>query len=696
VNDGLYCLAAGRFGHSDTFSALTAAARIGIDIGGTFTDVVYGDGSGDVRHAKVLTTPDDVARGILEGLDKADADPGRLELFLHGTTVALNAFLERKTPTVGLITTSGFRDVLEIMRTNRPDMYDLQQAKPEPLVPRRLRRELSARCAYDGSELVPVDPAEVRAIAREFAEAGVAAVAVCLLHSYADPAHERAVRELLQAEAPELFVSLSSDLSREWREFERTSTTVVNAATAPIMAAYLERLERELDARGFGGELLIMQSSGGVMPARDARVRAAATLMSGPVGGVVGAEAIGNGLGGETNLITLDIGGTSADVAILDRGRPVHAQLAELERWPILMPMVDIRSIGAGGGSIARVDAHGGLSVGPESAGASPGPACYGRGGTLATVTDANLVLGRIDGARFLDGALPLNAEAAARAVERDVGVPFGMTVEEAAEGIVTVLNSNMSRLLRDVLVERGFDPREFTLLAFGGGGALHACALADEADLARVVVPPNPGTLSAYGIYSSDIRHDHQAMYLRAAAELRDGQLEEAYDGLVRDAVARVEGGDGRSTTVARAAELRYAGQEYTLRIDGSGGVADCTGRFHDEHERLYGFARRDTPAELVKLMVSVVVSTSRRGDVPGRRAGDGAAGGARTRTIWEGRQAHEAPVYERVDLAPGSLLAGPCVVEEPGATTFVGSGWHGRVDEPLNLVLTRAETEA
>jgi len=664
--------------------------RIGIDIGGTFTDVVYGDGEGHVRHVKTLTTHDDITSGILTGLEMAGADIAGLRFFLHGTTVALNALLEGKTPPVGLITTAGFRDVLEIMRTNRPAMYDLQQEKPAPMVARRFRREISARTDATGSELAPVDASEVRAIADDFAAAGIQTVAVCLLHSYASAEHEHQVRAVLAEHRPELAVSVSSDLTREWREFERTSTTVINAATGPILSTYLGRLEALLADRGFGADLLIMQSSSGVMSADEARVRSAATLMSGPAGGVVGAEAVARSLGSDTSLVTLDIGGTSADVAIIDRGNAVHTLQTELGRWPVLMPMVDIQSIGAGGGSIARVDAHGGLHVGPESAGAAPGPACYGRGGVRATVTDANLVLGRIDGSGFLGGEFPLDVERARAAIRTDVAEPLGLTIEEAADGIITIIDSHMSRLLREVLVQRGYDPRAFALLAYGGGGALHACSVGREAGVRRVVVPPHPGTLSAYGIYRSDVRQDRQAMFVRAAIDVEPVELDGAFGALEAEARSAVHLGDGYRRDSIRTAALRYAGQEYTLDVDGDGcaDAAEYVARFHAEHERLYGFARREVPVEFVKLALSHVARTGGDGrrDVP--TAPDGYRG-ARSRTIWSDRRWVEIDAVERRDLSAGDELIGPCAIDEPGATTFVPPGWRALLDGEANLVV-------
>jgi len=650
------------------------STRLAVDVGGTFTDVVATGPDGATLHEKVPTTPGDVTRGILDGLERVGADPALLDRLLHGTTVALNAVLEGATAPVGLITTRGFRDVLEIRRTSRPDMYDLQQEAPVPLVPRRHRFEIGARMGPGGEELAPVDVDEVRAIAARLREAGIGSVAVCLINAYADTRHERAVGALLADAAPGLLVSLSTDLAREWREFERTSTAVVNAATLPVLGGYLDRLQSGLAERRFAGELMIMQSSGGVMSAESARTRPAATLMSGPVGGVVGARAIAEALGG-ADLVTVDIGGTSADVAVLDRGLPVQAAVGGFGRWPILMPMVDIRSVGAGGGSLARVDAHGALLVGPESAAAVPGPACYGRGGTRPTVTDANVVLGRIAPEGLMRGRLALDVEAAARAIATHVAEPLGLGVGPAAEGILRVMNSNTARLLREVLTEGGHDPRRFSLLAFGGGGGLHACALAEEAGLAGAIVPPHPGTMSALGILGAGVRHDRSAMFLRPVTDVSDGDLEQAFAALLGELRAD---SPLREAVAVLSADLRYVGQGHTLPV-GAGpapSAAAMAEEFHREHRRLFGVSRPDAPTELVRLSAALIEPAP----APARHApGDGPAG---ERT---------GGAHARAELAVGAIVHGPSRIEEDGATTWVADGWTARIDAHANIVLER-----
>ncbi len=663
--------------------------RLAIDIGGTFTDVVYPDADGRPCTLKVSTTPEDITIGILEGARRAEVALDDLDSFVHGTTIALNALLERKTPAVGLITTRGFRDVLEIMRTNRPDMYDLQQLKPRPLVPRRFRREIDARMTFTGEELRGVDDEQVRRIAREFAEEGIRSIAVCLLHSYADPAHEKEVERIIRADQPELTVSLSSDVSRVWREFERTSTTVSNAATKPIVANYLAKLESDLAGGGFGGRVLIMQSNGGVMSASEARKRPVATLMSGPVGGVTGALEVTRPLDSEASVVTFDMGGTSADVAIIDRGEAVSRTVGHIDRWPIMVPMVDIESVGAGGGSIATVDALGGLAVGPESAGADPGPACYGRGGTDATVTDANLVLGRIDPQAFLGGALELDVEAASRAVRENVARPYDMSVEQAAEGIVTLVNSNMTRLLWEVMIGRGYDPRDFKLLAFGGAGPLHACDLARSLGIGEVLVPSEPGAFSALGILGADVRHDFGRM-LVGVADLDGPAVESAYADLEREGRARIvdEHPAAPRIDLLRSAELRYVGQDHLLSVElGSNGdtaadpLAEAREAFHVKHHRLYGFRRDDVPVDLVRIQVSAIA----RGDnarAMAPPAGDEAVESV-ARQLYVNEAWEDAHFHERSALVVGHEVAGPCVIKEPGSTTYVPPGFDARVDQ-------------
>jgi N-methylhydantoinase A len=660
------------------------AGQLAIDIGGTFTDVVYSDDEGRTHTLKVSTTTEDITIGILNGVRRAELDLTQLESFVHGTTIALNALLEGKNPPVGLITTRGFRDVLEIMRTARPDMYNLQQVKPTPLVPRRNRREISARMVATGDELRPVLAEEVLEIVRDFAAQGISSIAVCLMHGYANPDHELRVQEIIAAELPDAYVSLSSDLSRLWREFERTSTTVSNAAAKPLVAKYMESLEDQLAGGGFAGQVLIMQSNGGVMSGVEARHRPVATLMSGPIGGVTGALDIARLLGPDTNLVTLDIGGTSADVAIIDRGEAVSRAVGHIERWPIMVPMIAIESIGAGGGSIARADEFGALTVGPESAGANPGPACYGRGGDHATVTDANVVLGRINPSYFLGGALDLDVDASHRVVDENVAEPLGMDVEQAAEGVITVINSNMRRLLWEMMIGQGYDPRGFKLLAFGGAGPLHACQLAQALGIGEVIIPREPGTFSALGILGADVRHDLERMVV-STAHLGDGGVGEAYAELEAEGRERIEAQHAGYERIdfIRTAELRYVGQDHPLSVELEGDEDSPLTRaeelFQEKHERLYGFRRHDIPVELFRLQVSAV---ARREHPVNHVPSNGASAAPDARRLWASGGWQDAACYQRDGLTVDAVIVGPCVIEEPGSTTYIPAGFTARAD--------------
>ncbi len=673
-------------------------SKLAIDIGGTFTDVVFRDPSGAVTTAKVPTTPHRIAEGILAGMERAGAVPSAVDVFVHGTTIAINALLEGKTAPTALVTTAGFRDVLEIMRTNRAHMYDLLQEKPTPLVPRRLRLEVSARMRHDGTVLRELEPQDLRQIADTLRDADVASVAVCLLHAYANPRHEHEVGAALGKLLPGVAVSLSSDLTREWREFERTSTTVVNAATMPVMAEYLADLSDELSRARFAGRLLIMQSNGGVTAASDARARPVASLMSGPAGAVAGAVALARVGGPTANLVTLDIGGTSADVAVVDRGEPTVRADAEIEGWPISVPSIDIATIGAGGGSLARVDAFGALSVGPESAGAAPGPACYGRGGTEATVTDAHVVLGRIAPRQVLGGAITVDGEAARRAVTASVATPLSMSVEEAAAGIVTVVNSNMTRVLWEMIIGRGRDPRDFTLLALGGGGGLHACELADGLGVSRVMVPRDPGAFSAHGMLSATSRHDF-TQTIGAGIASDPGSIEAAFASLVQLAHARRaehETGD-QNVELQRMVELRYRGQRRGIPVEispdlrGHAMIESARAAFEREHESLFGFRRAGRPIEIVRLQLTMIGAPS-AADPVALQPGPSSPPDVTHRAVQDGGTRHNAAVYHRDQLPVSFAADGPCVVEEMTATTYVPPGWGLRVLADGTLQLSKS----
>ncbi len=669
------------------------AARVAVDIGGTFTDLVTLDEeTGAVGVAKTSTTPGRYEDGVMEAIGQDELELDGVSFLAHGTTVIINALTERTGARTTLITTRGFRDVLEIQKANRPDLYNLLYSKPEPFVRRRLRLEVTERVSYKGEVLVALDEGDVRWAAAEAQRLGAESVAICFLHSYANSAHERRAVEIVREEWPEVPVASSHELSSEWREYDRSSTVVLDAYVKPVASRYLAALAERLEGSGIPGSArYAMQSNGGLTRFEVAAEAPIHLVESGPVGGVIGAAAIG-GLLGELNLITLDIGGTTAKSSLVERGHVRVAGEYHIERtptfagYPIKVPVADIVEIGAGGGSIAWIDPAGSLRVGPRSAGAEPGPACYGRGGTEPTVTDANVVAGRINPDYFLGGRIALEVDAARRALE-PVADTLGVDVEAAALGVIRIANANMIHLLKLVSVRRGRDPREFAIVAFGGGGSMHACALARELQVPRVIVPPLPGHFSAWGMLCSDVRHDAVQTRLVRADHLAPEELAEMWTGLEERLAATfaAEGLAREQVTFAPSADMRYAGQEHTVNVpvpDG-GGIEAIAARFHDLHEQLYTF-RLVSPIEFVNFRLTG------RGAVPKpdlpriEPSGDVTAAlkGARAVDFDElGR--HEARIYERAELGAGAVVEGPAIVEEPAASTVVFPGQSLRVDE-------------
>jgi N-methylhydantoinase A len=681
------------------------STRAAVDIGGTFTDLVYLDGvTSEVGLGKASTTPARFEDAVMAVLDESDV--GEVAFLAHGTTVVINALTERKGAPTALITTRGFRDVLEITRANRPDLYNLLYAKPRPFVPRRLRLESTERVTYKGEVVAPLDENDVRAAVAEARRQGAEAVAICFLHSYANPEHERRAAEIVHEEWPEAAVTASHELVNEWREYDRTSTTVLDAYVKPTTARYFGALAGRLEAAGVAREAqYAMQSNGGISRFELAGRTPINIVESGPVGGVIGAAALG-GLLGEENLISLDIGGTTAKSSLVERGAVRVTSEYFVERtpvfagFPIRVPVVDIVEIGAGGGSIAWLDPAGALRVGPQSAGAEPGPACYGRGGTDATVTDANLVAGRINPDYFLGGRLPVDVERA-RAALAPIAAALDVSVEDAALGVIRLANANMIHLLKLVSVRRGRDPRDFAIVACGGGGSMHACALARELRVPRVIVPNFPAHFSAWGMLMSDLRHDlvqtrfarvHEADTVELTAVWRELE-ERMLDGFADERVA------GEDVTFARAADMRYAGQEHTVNVPVPAGDlgeqerAEVEDRFHDLHEQLYTF-RQGSPVEIVNFRLTgfgaVAKPELRR--IASNGSASAALKGAREVDFDElGR--HESRIYERELLGAGAEVEGPAVVEEPAASSVVFPGQSLRVDEYGNLIV---ETEA
>lgn len=671
---------------------------IGIDTGGTFTDFAWLDASGRLRVHKQPTTPDDPSRAVISGLAAIGEDAAAAPV-VHGSTVATNALLERRGARTAFITTAGFRDVPAIGRQNRPDLYALVPRKPPPLVARAWRFEAVERVSAAGEVLVALDEAALAPVLSQLAAESVESVAVCLLFSFLHPDHERRIGELIRERLGDsVFVSLSVDVLPEYREYERATATIINAYVAPLMSRYLARLANGIAPR----RLSVMQSNGGIISAVTAGAQAARTALSGPAGGVVGARFVA-GAAGFDDIITFDMGGTSTDVALCAGRAPVTTE-GEIAGLPLRLPMIDIHTVGAGGGSLAHVDAGGALNVGPQSAGADPGPASYhadyGRWRAAidgrfpagrATVSDANLVLGRLDAGHFLGGQMALH-EASARRALASLAAEVGSSAEEAAWAVVRVANANMARAVRRVSVERGHDPRRFMLVAFGGGGPLHACELAEALDIPRVMVPPTPGVLSAVGMLAGEPTRDYSLTVMLSPEEAAAGgpfaPLEER---------ARAEfGGEAYDLTrlsLRRGLDMRYRGQSHELTVAVSPAMngAALAGAFHAAHAARYGYARPDAAVEVVTARLSAVAPAAGL-VLPRREAGgwDASAAVIGRRPVWFRGGFVPTTLYEREKLRPGNTLAGPGVIDQYDTTTIVPPGWTAAVDALENLILT------
>jgi N-methylhydantoinase A len=670
------------------------ALRIGIDIGGTFTDLVALDeATGTLVDTKALSTPHDLLLGILRCVDQAGARLSDCRLVIHGTTIGINALMERKGARTGLITTEGFRDVLEIGRGNFLRMYDVLYRRPAALVPRGLRLEVAERVTARGEVLAPLDEDGVRAAARRLAAEGVESVAVCLLFSFRNPEHERRAAELVAEMLPAASVSVSHRITQEWREYERTSTTVVNAYVRPIMDRYLGAFEQGLAGRGFRGQLLITQSNGGAFSLAAAASKPVHTIESGPAAGAIGCASLARTLGAD-RLISFDMGGTTAKCAIVENGLVQTTDEYHVDGHPLRIPVIDITEVSAGGGTIAWIDAGGALALGPQSAGADPGPVCYGREGVEPTVTDANLVLGRIAAGRFLGGTMPLDHGAAARAIEERLGLPLGLARDSAAAGVVRLADVKMALAVRSITTERGLDPRDYTLVAYGGGGPLHAVAIARELGIPRVIIPPSPSTFSAWGMLATDLRHDLVRTVLEPL-ERTDGAWAEArYQEMERE-IETILPPVGVATR-HRAADLRYLGQEHTVTVEVGSleAWASLRSRFDAAHQRAYGYAAPEVEVQLLNLR-SAVVYPLERPPLPALERGAGRGPAFETRKIYSSllRDALEYRVYERDRLRAGDVVEGPAAIEEAGTTTMLEPGDHLQIQANACLVIDVAK---
>ncbi|MCG8422342.1 MAG: hydantoinase/oxoprolinase family protein [Proteobacteria bacterium] len=680
--------------------------RIGIDTGGTFTDIVAVDRqAGELFVTKVPSTPDDPSRGLVGGvqaiMQQVGIDTDAVAALCHGTTVATNALLEQRFSSLGLIVTRGFRHVLEIARQSVPEGYGNSYfwVKPDRIVPLELVAEVDERLDFKGNILRPLDRDSVRAAARFFRDRGVQAIGVCLIHAYANGAHERAVREIVREELAEAVTSLSHEVLPEYREYERTVTTLVDAYVKPVMARYMGNVKQRLGDEFAAKPFLVMKSNGGVISAQQATERPIATALSGPAAGALGGAVIAE-LAGFADLVTVDAGGTSTDVCLIERGKPHLTTNGSVGRFPVKLPMIDIVTVGTGGGSIAWLDPSGGLKVGPKSAGAVPGPMCYPGGGDQPTITDANVVLGRIPPA-LIGGGIALDTDRARAGLARlGETMGHGMSVESLAAGILDIANWSQANAIRQITIKRGIDPREFALLSFGGSGPAQSAAVMELLGLQATIVPPNPGNLSAFGLLAVDWLTDHIQTSVMYEQNLDPDHIDSIYRELENQAWAVLErdGVPGDRCHMVRHADVRYAGQAWEVRVDVPAGAIDAAraseivGRFHRAYHRLYGYDYEgQQPVELVNFAVSGYGRIERpRLKTAAQTAGSPQSARSGSRPVWFGNGHIDTPIYNRSALAAGLTVAGPAVIEEFGSTTVVFPNQNVQVD-PHGILIIR-----
>jgi N-methylhydantoinase A len=675
---------------------------IALDIGGTFTDMIaFDEDAGTIHQAKSATTPYDLSVGIRETLSKSDIAIGDAESFVHGTTVAINTAIERKGARTALVVTQGMRDIYKIGRGNRPQAYNIYFKRPVPYVPRHLTFEVRERLNAAGEAVVPFNVDSARQIAEKLAAADVEAVAVCLLHSFANPEHEEKMGEILREYLPDAYLSLSHQVLREYREYERTSTTVLNSYIGPIVSRYLDGLEKLLGAMDFDGLLLIMQSNGGVMSPGTAKAIPVAMMESGPVGGIIAGAEVGTSLG-YRNIIAFDMGGTTAKMSLVQDGTPDIAQGYlvgdQSTGHPVMLPVVDIVEVGAGGGSIAWIDEVGALKVGPQSAGGHPGPICYGWGGKEPAITDANVVLGRVDAGRFLGGEMPLDVEGARRGIAEKVADRLGLSVNEAAMGIIKIAVAKMSLAVRGVSVERGFDPRDFALVVCGGAGPLHAVEIARDLHIPTVIVPRLPAHFSALGMLMTEVRHDYVRTYF---SPLKGGDLSEM-KGMFAELIANAqsvlasEGLRPEAMEFERFLDCRYVGQEFSMQIPATAEQIAASDQaairktFDDLHDRRYGHKATEEPVEIVN--VRLTAKGKRKKPVFPQLAASGgeALVGYRDVFLDDADGPTRCAIYDRDRLSPGQEVVGPAIIEEYASTTVLFEGDVAKTADSGEIIVT------
>jgi len=661
---------------------------IAVDIGGTFTDLVAFDHETQkVIYSKSPTTYDNLVEGILDCFNKAQLKPAQATIVNHGTTLVINSLIQRKGAKTALVTSKGFRDILEIARGNRPDPFDLHYQRDEPLIPRELRLEIAERMGSKGEVVTPLDVAGLEKLAGEIKKLGVESVAVFFMNSYINPAHEEVAAEKLKELLPDTYVTFSTDLTREWYEYERCSTVAANAYVGPQVSTYIRRLDNEFKQQGFGGSLFMMGSNGGLLSTDRTCRQPIGLVESGPIGGCIGASAYAEKLGFK-NLVAFDMGGTTAKCALVENGRfsvnSLYYANGYVKGFPIKSAVIDIAEVGSGGGSIAWLDSQKRLHVGPQSAGSTPGPVCYGRGGTEPTVTDANLVLGRLNPANFLGGEMPLDVSVAERAIAERIATPLGYAGDsgmvQMADGIISIATVIMAGAIRKVSVEHGLDPRDFILFSYGGGGPLHSSALAHELSIPTVVIPPEPGNFSAIGMLLADARIDTSKTFVGILDDKSVPNMAETFATLEQDAAASlaIEFGTG-DVFFERHAEMRYRGQRHNIKVPVSGLNDKETIRaaFERDYKRRYGHADAKAPAEFQALHLSAFARL-KQPDVARLPRTAAPAESAQTRKIFIGHAGGwlDAKIYHRDALEPGFTAAGPAVIEEYGSTTVVWPG--------------------
>jgi N-methylhydantoinase A len=681
--------------------------RVGVDIGGTFTDVVaYDEKSGEILLAKLLSTPAALEDGVRQGVERAAGDISEVSAVIHGSTVVINAIIERRGAKTALVTTKGFRDVYEIGRINRPDSFNPRFRRHQPLVPRDMIFEINERMLADGQVRTPFDEQEALELARFLSDEGVEAVGIVFLHSYRFPEHEARMAEILRSVNPDIFVCSSHELSREYREYERTSTTAANAFVGPKVSSYLASLEFGLRGDGFDGELLIMQSNGGLSDIERARRQCVQMMESGPAGGVVGTMALCDLLGIDS-AVSFDMGGTTAKSCVVMRGEPSFSPDYFVGGYNsglvIRIPVLEIVEVGTGGGSIASVDEGGTLQVGPRSAGSVPGPACYGRGGTEPTITDANVVLGRLDPVNFLGGEMGLDREAAKQALSAKLAEPLHVDLERAASGMLEVATAAMADAVRGVTLQRGLDPRDFTLFAMGGGGPLHASSVAKQLSIRRMIVPQSPGHFSAVGMLMTDFRRDVVQTVFLKVTDLDRAQLEDTFGGMAqegRNSLASRASGADTAVSFERAADIRYVGQEHTVTVrlpdvlpdSDEAARSEIRRAFDKAHDLHYGHSAENQPVEIVTLRVQASARLPK--PAPTRIAAGTATPPAEAsrglrNVFFPGHGMVATPIYTRDALLAGNTIAGPAVIEETASTTIVEPGDQLQVNSYGHLVI-------